>query len=127
MRMLDEMYGEPDDDRYSHDSRSDNPEYIIASTSYKLEETYVFEADENGKITNYSEYGGLAYRFGDKVWMLRPAAVQAVFPDKYKHIKEIKISDEVHHSLYKWIGNALENDCPQLPQDTWDGGQVQEP
>lgn len=95
---------EPEED-YPFDitnNRSEDPEYIIASTSYKMEETYIFEADKDGEILDFDEYGGLCYRHGDYNWMNRNLTVQSVFPDKYQHVKDLDPRGEnVFQSLYK--------------------------
>ena len=62
---------------------SDNPEYIVASTSSKMEETYVFEADHDGQRISSSEYGGIALRTGYKNWTDKTLAVGTCFPGKY--------------------------------------------
>jgi hypothetical protein len=117
MKMLEEMYNSGEDlygqeeqqeqEDYPFDlddNRSDNPEYIIASTSYKMEETYIFEADEKGEILNFGEYGGLCQRYGDKDWNNRNNTVESVFPGKYELFKDFGAIDNnanVFHSLYK--------------------------
>lgn len=113
-RMLEDLYGqdEPDED-YPFDitnNRSDNPEYIVASTSYRegIEETFVFEANWKGEILDFGEYGGKAKRYGDKDWNLRDETVEHVFPGKYKRtadLGEIGSGSGVYHSLYKKITN----------------------
>lgn len=109
MKMLEDLYGqdEPEED-YPFDitnNRSDDPEYIIASTSYKMEETYIFEANEKGEILNYGEYGGLCKRHGDKSWSYRDYAVDVIFPGKYERVKDFgeigELGTNVFHSLYK--------------------------
>jgi hypothetical protein len=109
-----DLYGqdEPDEEYdYPFDlgsQRSDDPEYIIASTSYKMEETYLFEANKKGEITNFGEYGGLCYRYGDKNWNNRDLAVESVFPGRYQRINDftdIEKTANVFHSLYKKITN----------------------
>jgi hypothetical protein len=117
MKMLEEMYNsgedlygqdEPDYPIDLNGDRSDDPEYIIASTSYKMEETYIFEANENGKILNYGEYGGLCQRHGAKNWNNRNLTVETIFPGKYKLFKDFGAIDNeanVFHSLYKKITN----------------------
>lgn len=67
---------------------SDNPEYIVASTSSRAEETYVFESDSNGDRISSSEYGGIALRYGHKDWMDRTLAVQTCFP--HQHYKLVR-------------------------------------
>jgi hypothetical protein len=123
MKMLDELHNSGEDlygqeeqqeqEDYPFDlsnNRSDNPEYIIASTSYKedFEETYLFEANWKGEILNYSEYGGRANRFGHKDWNIRVLAVESVFPDKYTLFADLGETSEgssVYQSLYKRIDN----------------------
>jgi len=105
MMMLEDMYGHELDQEMELSSeacRSENPEYIVASTSYKLDETYLFEADENGKILNWGEYGGLALRWGNENWADRDKTMQEVFPGLYHPVKDLGfISNDVRHSLYK--------------------------
>lgn len=62
---------------------SDNPEYIVASTSSRAEETYVFEANSSGIRLSSSEYGGIALRYGHKNWTDKTLAVQRCFPNQY--------------------------------------------
>lgn len=62
---------------------SDNPEYIVASTSSRAEETYVFESNHDGERVSSSEYGGIALRYGHKNWTDKTLAVQTCFPGKY--------------------------------------------
>jgi hypothetical protein len=112
-KMLEDLYGQdvPEEYDYPFDlgsQRSEDPEYIIASTSYTMEETYVFEANEKGKITNFSEYGGLCDRYNDVSWMNRDFTVEKVFPGKYERVEDLgQIGDDsnVFHSLYKRINN----------------------
>lgn len=106
-----------------------DPEYIIASTSYNMEETYVFEANENGQITNYSEYSGITKRFGCDDWHDYYKAVVVAFgKDKYQFVRRLDTLSEVAHFLFKRV-NHEQNCEPEypLPSDTWDGGFVQEP
>ena len=109
-KMLDDLYGQQNEEDYDYpfdlgSNRSDNPEYIIASTSYKMEETYLFEANKDGEILDFGEYGGLCYRHGDKDWQNRDKTVQAIFPDKYVLVSTHPVSSEIYHSLYKRIDN----------------------
>jgi len=127
MRMLDEMYGDDLIEPTPEDLRSPNPQYIVVSTVYKVEETYVFEANENGEITNLSEYGGIALRFGDVDWTDHNLAVKQTFGEgKYQFIERLKTPEDKVHCLFKRIDNHYEQEYP-LPSDTWDGGVVQEP
>jgi hypothetical protein len=113
---------------YPQDDRDEYPEYIIASTSYRLKETYVFEANEKGEIHDYAEYGGIAERFGDSTWMNYYGAIDRTFGEnKYQFVRRIETGvKDVIHMLFKRIDNNIQDDCPQLPQDTWDGGQTDE-
>jgi hypothetical protein len=87
--------------------RSSDPEYIIASTSYKMEETYVFEADEKGEIHDFGEYGGLAKRWGIEDWTNHQLAVREAFDVPYRFEREINTEAEgVHHFLYSKINPA---------------------
>lgn len=112
-KMLEDLYGQQNEEDYDYpfditNNRSDNPEYIIASTSYKMEETYIFEANEKGEILNYGEYGGLCKRHGDQSWNYRDYAVDVIFPGKYERVEdlsEIGSGSDVYHSLYKRIAN----------------------
>ena len=68
---------------------SDNPEYIVASTSSRAEETYVFEANHDGERISSSEYGGIALRTGYKNWTDKGLAVGTCFPGKYYKLVNI--------------------------------------
>lgn len=93
--------------------RSSDPEYIIASTSYRMEETYIFESDSNGKILDMGEYGGLAKRWDNDNWEDHQAAVLAAMGDiPYRFEREIQTgTEDVRHFLYSKIN----------PADYWDG------
>ena len=124
MRMLDEMYGddlnhemklsaeysEPEydgagftkQDRYNHNARSTNPQYVIASTSFDREETSVFEADENGTIKNSGEYGIIAKRLGHIGWDSVEIALRETFPSiYYEPIKDFGLYKNLHQILFK--------------------------
>jgi hypothetical protein len=60
--------------------RADKPEYLIASTNLKEQETYVFECIDYC-ISSFDDYGGLAKRWGDENWDDPEAAVHACFPN----------------------------------------------
>jgi hypothetical protein len=107
--------------------RSIEPSYIVASTSHKemMRETYVFQSDADGNITNLGEYGGIAERFGDFDWTNKDLAVErAMGEGLYELVRHISTDGLVTQSLYRRI---YEPDDVQLPQDTSDGGQIQEP
>jgi hypothetical protein len=137
MRMLDEMYGdylhqemllieelgfdydgqktelEREMDNYepiwTMDSRPANPDYIIASTSYRLNETVLFWSNENGDIVSPNDYGGLAERWNNTNWKSHQDAVNSVFGSSYELVWERRLSlDSPHHALYKRISNVVE-------------------
>lgn len=111
MMYSENMYGSDYDDMPQH-IRSPNPEYIIASTSFRAEETYVFEATSDGKILDSGEYGGLAKRWGVNDWQNHQLAVREAMDNPYRFEREIQTgSDKVRHFLYSRIGSA----------DYWDG------
>jgi hypothetical protein len=103
----------PEEERYTDEEvelalghvRSEDPEYIIASTSYILEETYVFEANEKGEIHDYAEYGGIAKRFGDSTWMNYYGAVDRTFGEnKYQFVRRVESGNSnIIHMLFKRI------------------------
>jgi hypothetical protein len=102
------------------DTRSSKPEYVIASTAYYMEETYVFEANEQGEITNFGEYGGIALRFGDVDWTNKALAVETTFGEgKYEFVKGIDRVAKADHHLFKRLHEEPEY---PLPSDTYDGG-----
>lgn len=89
---------------WPEDMRSLDPEYIIASTAYVIEETYVFEANENGQITNYCEYSGIAKRNGCDDWQDYYKAVEVAFgKDKYQFVRRLDTLPEVAHFLFKRV------------------------
>jgi hypothetical protein len=117
MMMSEDMYGQqwesndsnaPDyedtqDVEWPTHVRSLDPEYIIASVSYKMEETYIFEANAEGEILDWGEYGGIAKRFGDLDWTNYYRAVDNTFDeDKYRFDKRIESGNSgVIHMLFK--------------------------
>lgn len=99
MRMLDDMYGEPtyDSAGFTEIDR-ESPDYIVASVSRRLHETFIFKSDSQGCITDWGEYGGLAYRWGDDNWEDHQAAVrQAMGENNYTLEKRLPNSE---HYLY---------------------------
>ena len=103
-----EKYGDYLDDEMELSQghiRSDDPEYIVASTSYKLEETYIFESNEKGEVVDLGEYGGLAKRWGDENWLNYYTAVDNVFGEgKYRFDRRIESGiSSVTHILFKRI------------------------
>lgn len=84
--------------------------YVIASTSYSVNETYIFPANKNGEITSYAEVGGLAERWGADNWTDQEATLRAVFGDDHRYEK---VLTEGYHTLYKLV-EPTEIDC-------WDG------
>jgi len=79
--------------------------YVIASTSYLANETYIFPADETGKITDYGEIGGVAERWGCSFWEDHDLTMNEVFgPDhKYEQV-DMRISGHNGpQTLYKLV------------------------
>ena len=103
MQALESMYEAPEYDGAGYTQRDEYPEYIIASTSYKLEETYVFQANEEGEIYDFVEYGGLAKRWGDENWTDYYIAVDRAFGEgKYQFVRRIEPGNAgVIHMLFK--------------------------
>lgn len=68
-----------------------HPDYVIASTSYITNETYLFPADSEGEILNWSEIGGLAERWGCPDWESHEATIKTIETDtiKYEYIRQI--------------------------------------
>lgn len=108
-------YEDTQDVEWPTHTRSSSPEYIIASTSYRTEETYVFEANEDGKIIDYGEYGGLAKRWEDLEWVSYYAAVDKIFGEgRYQFVRRVETgSSDVMHMLFQRL---------ELSEaDFWDG------
>jgi hypothetical protein len=104
-RSIDQNY---DDEEIYYDGYFDFPpdrEYIIASTSYRMNETYIFPANENGEIESFSEIGGIAERHGDVDWENHKLAVDTVMGEsKYEFVAQTHDEGEVIHNLYKRVG-----------------------
>jgi hypothetical protein len=108
-------YEDTQDVEWPTHTRSSSPEYIIASTSYRTEETYVFEANKDGKIIDYGEYGGIAKRWEDLEWVSYYAAVDKIFGEgRYQFVRRVETgSSDVMHMLFKRL---------ELSEaDFWDG------
>jgi hypothetical protein len=73
------------------------PEYVVASTSFEMKETYVFPSNEDGVITDFNEIAAIAERYGDENWS-NPSVVMQKLPD-YELVKPIAIN----RVLYKQI------------------------
>jgi hypothetical protein len=70
----------------------DQIQYVLVSTSYTANETYVFAANSDGEITNYGELGGIAERWGQEDWEDMNAALEIVFGDNAKYFQVVKDS-----------------------------------
>lgn len=101
-RLLDERFEEQ---LMMDEQRPMFPEYIIASTSYKLEETMLFEADADGRILNYCDYGSIRkITVGENHWQNKELAIASSFPYNvnYYLIRDLDTKDDmVNQSLYK--------------------------
>lgn len=80
--------------------RSAIPDYIVASTSYDANETYIFEGNADGEIVSFNEYGGLAERWGDKNWEDQEAAVKSCMPHAYMKVNVVNNSN---HTLFRLV------------------------
>jgi hypothetical protein len=91
--------------------RATDPLYIIASTSYSLEETVVYEANEKGEITSLDAYGFIAKRTGHECWGHRNSAVIFVFPRRrYYPIKDVGIDSNLRQVLFMRFDSKDDND-----------------
>lgn len=95
-----DMVNEPDSAPEEYYERSAVPEYIVASTSDMAGETYVFEADANGNILSYDEYGGLAERWGDHKWYDAEAAVKSCMSQTYMKVNRV---NKGNHILFRLV------------------------
>ena len=73
------------------------PEYVIASTSDDMEETYVFPSNEAGVITDFNELASIAKRFGDEHWSDHDLVMQQL--PGYQLVKQTALN----RTLYKLI------------------------
>jgi len=95
-----EDYGLVDDGRLSEEEEFeydsycppdlDTIDYVLASTSYTVDETYLFAANANGEVIHYGEIGAKAERWGDEDWRDVNAVMEQTFGDQAKHFKVIK-------------------------------------
>jgi hypothetical protein len=85
-----------------------HPEYVVASTSYKLAETMVFPSNAEGEITDLDDLACLALRYGSDNWEDPIAAIIQLNTDEYKyiHVKTLNGGNNIHN-LFKRI-NTLE-------------------
>lgn len=95
-----DMLNEPDSAPEEYYERSSIPDYIVASTSYDANETYIFEADANGNIISFDEYGGLAERWGDSNWDNPEAAVQSCMSQTYMKVNRV---NKGNHILFRLV------------------------
>lgn len=83
-------------------SRASDPLYILTSTSYSLEETVVYEANDKGEITASDDYGCIAKRLGHEDWTNPTKAVIFVFPrKKYYAIKDFGVLADTLQILFE--------------------------
>lgn len=93
----DYMY-EVDETEYA--AEKDIPEYVVASTLFDERETYVFHADANGDILDFTELARIAYRFGDFDWNNHKKVVCEVSED-YQFVKTVHNDSKKIQHLYK--------------------------
>lgn len=78
----------------SPDLKRDLPKFIIVSTSYLAEETFIFEAEDaegHPKTVRWGgieELTGLAKRWGDKNWESKEDAVNLYASGSYVRVKK---------------------------------------
>jgi len=89
-------------DQEMEQSRSDNPEYIIASTSRALEETLIFESDADGLLLE-CDYGGISCRYNPELdWTDSDLAVTKVFGEGvFERISEVTPNEKGYFVIYK--------------------------
>lgn len=94
----------------SQNLKKDLPKFVIASTSYLAEETFLFEAENNKgrpKTVNWGgieELFGLAKRWGDKNWESKEDAINAYASGSYVCIEK-KVPDFNDAYLYMLKNN----------------------
>lgn len=78
------------------------PEYVVVSTSYDVEETFAFPANEDGEITNYGEIASSALRWGHEDWEDQTKVISSLDTNEHKYffVKELSSSPCVQ-SLWK--------------------------
>ena len=92
----------------SQDLKKDFPKFIIASTSYLAEETFLFEAEDNSGIPKTVEWGGLeeltglAKRWGNENWESKEDVVNLYASGSYVCIKkEVPYFDNAYLYMLK--------------------------
>lgn len=94
----------------SQDLKRDLPKFIIASTSYSSEETFIFEAEDikgRPKIVRcggIEELTGLAKRWGNENWESKEDAVNLYASGSYVLVKK-EVSDFDSAYLYMLKNN----------------------
>lgn len=90
----------------SQDLKRDLPKFIIVSTSYSAEETFIFEAKsiegnpKKSKFGGLIELSGLAKRWGNENWESKEDVVNLFASGSYVCLKkEVPIFDSAY--LYK--------------------------
>jgi hypothetical protein len=86
---------------------SPNPIYIVASTLRYLEETLIFESDENGVVSSRDDYGGIAQRWTSDIdWTDSDLAVTKVFGDGvFERISDVTPHEKGYFVRYMRINN----------------------
>lgn len=95
----DEYSNDEEDTYYEEEQYLPDLTYVVASTSYEAEETFVFPANEDGTITSFNEITGIAKRWGNENWM-KPAVAMAALPN-HEFVKQIADN----RVLYKYKPN----------------------
>lgn len=75
---------------FTYQDNLDSIEYVVVSTSYRTNETYVFPGNSDGEITSFSDLGGLAERWGHENWESAADTMEYVFGDAAKDFQIVK-------------------------------------
>ena len=98
-----------------------HPEYVVASTSYKLAETMVFSSNAEGEITDLDDLACLALRYGCGDWEDPIAAVIQLNTDEYKYIHVKTLDIYVGNNIYNLFRKINTVEEPLTEADYWDG------
>lgn len=88
-----DLYDDEQLNRYS------SLEYVVVSTSYKLRETMIFPANENGEITHWGDLA--CVREGAYEWDKHNVVIQ-MLDNHYTMVKVVEgIDEKIVHTLWK--------------------------
>jgi len=117
LKAFEEAHAQQPEPESNDDYAEPDLTYVIASTSYMANETYIFPANENGEITSYGEVGGLAERWGCEEWDDPDATMRATFGNdhRYEKVAETR-SMNGPQTLYKLV--------TPTEADSWNGDET---